>query len=191
MRSESSPDVDSKTDTTTRFDRLGRTRTLGGAALALWRAARLAIVGVGAIGARLALETVMSGAQVWVVDPDVGEIHNLGTQPVRAGVPKVDAVVAACDAVESDRAASFHGDIRHASIRALRACDLIVDATDDAGLAPYLAALSSGLEIPHLRAAVDGTGEGELGRVVVSLGTDVDPCQVCAYDLRAWEWSFP
>jgi hypothetical protein len=160
-------------------ERLRGTATFRGAGHDAWRRSRLGIIGAGNLGSRLAIEAVRSGASVWVCDPDEVAAANLATQDLASGGTKVDAVLRACDAIEAGRAAGAAADVRAAGIEPFLGLDLIVDASDDAALAEFLTELSNGLGVPLLRAALDGSGEREYGRVLASHGGAGRACQLC------------
>ncbi len=101
---------------------------------------------------------------------------------------KVEAAVAACDAIRPGVARGFAHDIRHAGIQRWLHCDVMLDCTDDPALAWPLTESSNGTAVPLLRCAVDGSGHLELGRVLCSHGGAAHACQLCSYslnDLRA------
>jgi hypothetical protein len=165
-------------------DRLRATATFRGAGHDAWRRSRLGIIGAGNLGSRLAIEAVRSGASVWICDPDEVAAANLATQDLASGGgasggTKVDAVLRACDAIEAGRAAGAAADVRAAGIEPFLGLDLIVDASDDPALAEFLTELSNGLGVPLLRAALDGSGGREYGRVLASHGGAGRACQLC------------
>ncbi len=168
---------------TARFARLRETPTLQGGAFSRWHASRITVIGAGNLGSRFAPEAVRSGSFVLIVDPDQGRLENLGTQNVREGMPKVEAVRLACDAIFPGRAEALAVDIRHVGIGKLSEMDVLVDATDDPALTLPLAEISNGLGIPLLRMALDGTGQRELGRVAVSHAGGGHACACCGYTL--------
>ena len=90
--------ADSISDDEIRFRSLQQTPNFRGGGFAVWNQATLGVFGAGVLGFRLGEEAVLSGAQVLVVDPDIGESANLGTQLCRAGVAKAQALVDRCDA---------------------------------------------------------------------------------------------
>jgi hypothetical protein len=116
-------------------------------------------------------------------DPDIGAVANLGTQCVQAGVPKVQSVIAACEAIRPDSAAGQIADVRHVGIGVIKRCHLLADCTDDPGLAIPLTEISNGLGLPLLRLALDGSGVREFGRVLCSDGGNGRSCQLCNYSL--------
>ena len=168
---------------TPQYERLRGTATLGGDAFLQWEGKTMAIVGLGALGSRLPVEIVRSGGSVWCCDLQIGAPENLGTQLVEAGRPKVDAVLAACDAIRAHRARGVSADIRHVGIAELLRLDVLVDATDDPALAWPLTQISNGLAKPLVRLAVDGSGQREFGRVLVSHGGADHACQLCTYGI--------
>jgi len=165
-----------------RYARLRETATLAGERLARWTSAWIAVIGCGVIGSRLAVEAARSGASILAVDPDVAGAENLGTLPLPEGVAKAHAVAAACNGQRRGSARAEVGDVRELGAGVLAACSALVDATDDPGLARPLTRWSNGLGLPLVRAALDGSGEHERVRVLVSLGGE-DGCQVCPWDV--------
>lgn len=167
-----------------RFGRLSQTRTFGDGGLRSWSQAVIAIIGAGLIGGRLAFEAVLSGVgEVLVWDFDRTEVENLGNQFGQPTVPKVTSLVERCNGVRLGHIRGFCEDIRHAGIRVLTGCDLLVDCSDDPRLAWSLTQISNGLNKPMLRPAVDGSGELELGRVLCSSGGAGGACQLCTFSL--------
>ncbi len=164
--------------------RLHQTVTFRDGRIERWREGVLGIVGAGLIGGRLAREAVLSGiGQVRIWDPDKTEPTNRTTQYGQVGVPKVDNVRADCDRIRLGHVLSFQTTIQHASIETLAQCDVLIDCSDDPRLVWTLTELSNGLGVPLLRAAVDGSGQMELGRVSSS-GTLPDAaCQLCSFSL--------
>ena len=163
--------------------RLRATSTLAGDSLARWCASRILVAGAGNLGARYALEVARSGASVHIVDPDRAQAANLGTSLGADGVPKVEALIAACDAIQPGLAGGSVCDVLHAGLSEIVRADLLVDSTDDADLALPLTQISNGLGVPLLRLALDGSGQRELGRVLVSHGAGGHACQICSYSL--------
>ena len=165
------------------FIRLKQTATFAGDGHRRWCGALVAVIGVGNLGSRFATEVVRSGARVWICDPDTGAVENLGTQQVDIGKPKAESVAGACNAIfrGGDRAEYLVEDIRFAGVEALQRCDLIVDTTDDPGLAEYLTRVSNGVGRPLLRLALDGQGSHEFGRVLASDGGNGFSCQLCTH----------
>jgi hypothetical protein len=167
-----------------RFARLRETATFRDGGFARWIEKRAIIFGVGALGGPLALGIVRSGAAATVVDFDIGAAENQGTQMVDPGVSKVEAIVAACDAIEPGRARGLKCDARHVGIGVMDQCDLLIDCTDDPNLAWPLTEISNGLGKPLLRCALDGSGATESGRVLCSGGGSGHACQLCSYGLK-------
>ena len=166
------------------FDRIRQTSTFRGRGFDRWSRAIIGIVGAGLLGARIALEIVRSGARVWICDFDSGRRENLGTQCVAEGLPKVDSVLAACNAIWPGRAEGEQADIRHIGIGVLKRFNVLLDCSDDAGLALPLTRISNGIGRPLLRCALDGSGEREFGRVLCSDGGRGRACQACAYSIE-------
>lgn len=149
---------------------------------AQWARARLLVIGGGALGSRFALEAVRSGvSHVCICDPEPGELHNLATQAVRPGLPKVRGIVSECDAIRPGAAGGIQADVRHVGIGVLRRFDALIDLTDDPRLAYSLTEISNGLGTPRLRAAVDGLGRHEIGRVLCSDARAGGACELCSY----------
>ena len=168
-----------------RFARLSATSVFAGGGLGRWSTATLGVVGGGVIGGRLCVEAVLSGiGTVLVWDSDRIERVNQGNQFGQPGRAKVDAIVQRCDAIRPGHAAGFDCDVRHAGIRQLARCDVLVDASDDARLAWPLTEISNGLGVPLLRAAVDGSGQLEFGRVLCSSCEGGHACQLCSYSME-------
>lgn len=162
-----------------RFDRLRATATFTGYAHDRWRGARLAVVGLGAIGGHFAREAVRSGARCDLYDLDVGESQNQGTQDVEIGEPKAETTARLCNSIATGSAQAHVIDVRHVGPGAFEDIAMIVDCSDDPTLALPLTRLSNGWAVPLMRLAVDGTGRLELGRVLVSDGGRGDACQLC------------
>jgi hypothetical protein len=133
------------------------------------------------LGGRFAFEAVRSGASVKIWDFDQGSPENAGTQLVESGVAKVTTVAGRCNEIRPGSAAGWQVDIRHAGIRPLMDCSVLVDCTDDPNLAWELTDVSNGLGIPLLRCALDGSGKREFGRVLCSAGSVERACQICSY----------
>lgn len=163
-----------------RFSRLRETRTFRSGGHGRWQESRLAMIGAGNLGGRLAKEAVRSGASVLICDPDVTGRENLGSQDGEVGVPKAEAIAARCNAIFPERAEALVENVREVGVGALARCQLLVDATDDARLAGFLTEVSNGLAIPLLRVAVDGSGQLELGRILASDGGNGHACQLCS-----------
>ena len=165
-----------------RFDRLRRTSVLRGEAFDRWSKSSLLIVGAGTLG-RVAPEAARAGAAVKIVDPDVTQIENLGTQPGRVGVPKALSMAQRCNAILPGSAEPLMTDVRHVGVGVFAAADLIVDTTDDPSLAVFLTEVSNGTSVPLMRVAVDGSGRREFGRVLISHGGGGHACQMCPWDI--------
>lgn len=166
--------------TTAAYQRLLETGTFRNDGFVRWELARLAIIGCGMLGSRLAVEAVRSGTSVRLYDFDQIEPHNnLATPATAGGDSKIDALVSACDAIRPAAASGLCADILHVGIGDLADCDLLVDCTDDPRLGFPLTMISNGLQLPLLRVAVDGTGQWEMGRVLCSDARDGGSCQMC------------
>lgn len=167
-----------------RYARLRQTATFRNGGFARWSTTKIGLFGAGAEGGLIAPGIVKSGASVGVFDFDLGAPENQGTQLVEPGVPKVETVVAACDAIEPGRASGYCCDVRHAGVGVLDKFDLLIDATDDPNLALPLTEISNGLGKVLLRCALDGSGQSEMGRVLCSSEATGHACQICHYDLE-------
>lgn len=166
--------------TTATHQRLPQTATFRNDGFVRWELARLAIIGCGMLGSRLAVEAVRSGTNVRLYDFDQVEPHNnLATRATAGGTSKIDALLSACEEIRPGSASGFCADIRHVGIGDLRECDVVIDCTDDPRLGFPLTQISNGLQLPLLRVAVDGTGQWELGRVLCSDIRDGGSCQMC------------
>jgi hypothetical protein len=157
---------------------------LAGPAFEQWQTAQIGIVGGGILGSRLAPEFVRSGASVIVFDPSLGEPANLGTQVgIVPGRLKAQTVCEACNSIAPGRCIARTTDIRHVGVGELAQLACLIDASDDPGLAPLLTEISNGVGVPLIRVALDGTGEIEIGRVLVSHGGAGHACQMCSYSV--------
>jgi hypothetical protein len=172
-------------------ERLVRTSLFTADSVRTWTEARLGIVGAGAIGGRVAHEAVLSGiGSVAVWDFDVTEPGNLWNQFGDIGVAKVDGLVRRCDMIRPGRVTGHKYDVRHTGIRPLLDCDLLIDCSDDPGLVWTLSEISNGIGLPYMRAAVDGSGLQDMGRVAcwrLGLGS---ACPICPYSPEDLQRSF-
>jgi len=149
-----------------------------------WSNSSLLIGGAGMLGTPLACEAVRSGTHVRLADMDlVTDTVKIGAAYGRIGRSKVLALSDACDAIRPGRAEALHADLRHVGIGVFTASALIIDATDDPALAGYLTKVSNGIGVPLMRVAVDGSGQFNRGRVLISHGGRGHSCQMCP-----WQW---
>lgn len=169
---------------TDRFQRVRATEMFRDGGFERWQSALLGIVGCGTLGSRLALEAVRSGTRVRVWDPDRVEEQNLGTQVLRPGFSKVESTTRQCNEIRTGSAAGAAVDIRHVGIGELDECDILIDLTDDPRLAWPLTEITNGLKKPLIRAALDGSGRYELGRVFCSDPREQGSCQLCTYSVN-------
>jgi molybdopterin/thiamine biosynthesis adenylyltransferase len=169
--------------TADRYERLRATGMFRDGAFARWQAACLGIIGCGTLGSRLALEAVRSGARVRLWDPDRVEEHNLGTQVLRPGHSKVESTICLCNEIRAGSASGAAVDIRHVGIGEIRNCNVLIDVTDDPRLAWPLTEITNGLCQPLVRAALDGSGKYEMGRVLCTDPREGGSCQVCTLSL--------
>ena len=170
-----------------RFARLDATHTLAADAGRRWRASKLLVVGAGVLGSRFALEAALSGAFVELFDPKSARLENLGTQALEPGRPKAESVARRCCEARAGSAVGRVLDIRQAGLGAFDRAHLVVDCSDDAALAYPLTRLCNGLGKALVRLAVDGSGQRELGRVLISDGGRGHACQVCSWSLQDLE----
>jgi hypothetical protein len=150
-----------------------------------WSQSSLLIGGAGMLGTPLASEAVRAGTRVKVAD--LGQITDtvkIGAAHGRCGRSKAFALAGACDAINPGRAEALHADLRHVGIGVFAESVLIIDATDDPSLAGYLTEISNGLQIPLIRVAVDGSGQFNCGRVLISHGGGGYACQMCAWQVQ-------
>ncbi len=139
------------------------------------------IAGAGNLGQRVALEAALAGARVTVYDPDVFGRENAETQWGQPGQAKVDHVIQQGEKMAPGRVRGLARDIRQIGIGRLSQARVLIDCTDDPGLAVHLTRISNGLGIPLLRSALDGDGQLEMGRVACSHGGGNHACQMCTY----------
>jgi adenylyltransferase/sulfurtransferase len=123
-----------------RYDRQERFAPIGREGQERIRAARLLVVGCGALGSVAADLLVRAGVgALTVVDRDLIEIHNLQRQilfneaDLANGLPKAVAAEAHLRAINAEvRVRGIAADVNHASVRGLTGeIDLIIDATDN------------------------------------------------------------
>jgi hypothetical protein len=164
--------------------RLPETRTFRGTGWQTWTAAELHIIGAGNIGQRVAREAVLAGTHVVVYDFDDFATENAGTQSGRPGKRKVDHIVEVAESIAPGWARGVYADIRHVGVGELARASVLINCSDDPALDITLTRISNGLGIPLLRAAIDGSGERELGRVSASHGGAEYSCQLCTYELH-------
>jgi hypothetical protein len=99
------------------------------------------------------------------------------------GTAKVTWLLERAESIAPGRAVGFCCDVRHVGIGEISSAQVLIDCTDDPALALPLARISNGLGIPLLRAAIDGSGQAELGRVACSHGGGGHSCLICSYRL--------
>ena len=117
------------------FERLMQTSVYRDGQFCAWAGAVVGIVGAGTTGGRLAAEAVLSGVgEVRIFDPAVAKAATGGNQLAEPGEVKVESICRRCDAIRAGHARGYCVDIRHAGVRALWECAVIVDCTDDAQL---------------------------------------------------------
>ncbi len=168
----------------TRFARLAESATFAGSDHARFLDTRVILIGAGVLGSRLAQELALAGARVEIVDPADGREENLGTQLVRAGEPKARSVAAACEARRPSSARAHVADVRALGIGFFVGADVLLNASDDPELESALAEISTGLALPSVRVALDGSGASELFRVTVTHGGGGHACALCSFTPR-------
>lgn len=137
--------------------------------------ARVAMVGAGSVGSKIAETLVRSGARdLTLFDGDVflpGNLERNALDWRDVGASKVDAVKARLEAiapkvtvtVEAKNLAWQNSSRNHAaSIAAIGRCDVIVDATGDTGTALMLGALAASAKKPFVSVEVLEGGVGVL-----------------------------
>jgi molybdopterin/thiamine biosynthesis adenylyltransferase len=152
-----------------RDSRLLEAPSIGPAGLAKLRASKVAILGVGNIGGHLAQHFVLLGAQLVLVDRDIVEESNLGTQAFteeQLGVPKVQARVDWLRPLNPwCPIEPVHRDVADLGLGALRDVDLICCCLDNSAIRIVVNEIATRLGAPWIDAALDGSGKTLFGRV--------------------------
>ena len=149
------------------------------------------MIGAGLLGGAVILHLALLRVRLIIVDPGLVDLPNIGNQFLaasRVGEPKVD--------VRADQVREYHPDgrvrvhqarIEDLGLGALADADLIYTGLDSRASRVRAAEISQRLAIPHIDAAVDGSGERLQGTV-----TYYDPkrpgaaCYGCRYDSDAF-----
>jgi adenylyltransferase/sulfurtransferase len=170
-----------------RFSRLEAIPGIGKQGMASLRRQRVAVVGVGNVGGQLAQHLVLLGLHVVLVDCDVVEPANLGTQGFtedQIGQPKVDARQERLGPLNTlCRIEPIHADIRQIGLGALRETSLLFSCLDSRPARSRVNEMAVRLGIPWIDGALDGSGTSLFGRVAC-----YDPrlegaaCYICPYD---------
>src|SRR5213594_3287036 len=173
--------------TDTRDERLAMLPWLGPVRLAELRQKTVAVLGAGNIGGHAAQHFVMVGTKVVLIDRDVVETVNLGTQAFTeddVGLPKAEARARWLGPLNPRcRIEPIHADIRRLGLGALRECDLLVSCLDSKTGRAAVNGIATRLGIPWVDGALDGAGRSMFARVAAydprSLGGS---CYMCPHD---------
>ena len=163
----------------------------------LLKSAKVAIVGCGSVGSKVAVQLARSGVGSFVlVDGDVLSAGNLVRNELdwrSVGVHKAPALGARLMEVNADCTFTARtnplggqesGAMAAATMAAIETCDLIVDATADPGVFNLCSAIARRAEKPMCWAQVFGGGAGG---IVVRLRPRVDPTPPTARQrIEAW-----
>jgi molybdopterin/thiamine biosynthesis adenylyltransferase len=148
------------------------------------------LVGAGAVGSRVGVSLATLGTPVVVIDPGQVESANIGLQlydRADVGLTKCEALVRRLCAIRSDLAlACFPIDVRAAGPGILSRCRLVIGCVDSFAARVWLTRTTTGLGVPYLDVALDGTGQSLYGRVS---GFDVrhgTACLGCGWDDENW-----
>ena len=160
------------------------------AAYEILKASRVAIVGCGSVGSKVAVQLARSGVASFVlVDGDVLSAGNLVRNELdwrSVGVHKAPALGARLKEVNSNCTFTTRtnpiggqesGAMAAATMAAIETCDLIVDATADPGVFNLCSAIARRAEKPMCWGQVFGGGAGG---IVVRLRPGLDPTPLIA-----------
>lgn len=161
------------------------------------KSAKVAIVGCGSVGSKVAVQLARSGVDSFVlVDGDVLSAGNLVRNELdwrSVGVHKAPALGARLLEVNADCTFTARtnplggqesGAMAAATMAAIETCDLIVDATADPGVFNLCSAIARRAEKPMCWAQVFGGG---VGGIVVRLRPGLDPTPLTARQrIDAW-----
>lgn len=145
------------------------------------RSGRVAVVGVGGLGAHVAQQLAYLGVrEIVLVDPDVVELTNLnrlvGATPDDVGRPKVavmERLIRAIAGSEDVRVDALVADVREEdALRAILSADVVFGCFDNDGPRLILNELARAYHLPYIDSAtgIDAVGESVKqagGRVVV------------------------
>ncbi len=152
---------------------------------------RVAIVGVGALGAPLAEHLARLGVGTVLVDPDTVCVENLANQSFDLGdIGKPKAAV--CERVA--RAIDPHCDVRALLVRVedvglgtFLDVDLIITALDSVSARVFVSEIAAKVGVPMLDTAVDGSGRRLQGHVAAFDPTSGSACYLCQFDPASYE----
>lgn len=161
------------------------------------KASKVAIVGCGSVGSKVAVQLARSGVGSFVlVDGDVLSAGNLVRNELdwrSVGVHKAPALGARLKEVNADCTFTARtnplggqesGEMAAATMAAIETCDLIVDATADPGVFNLCSAIARRAEKPMCWGHVFGGG---VGGIVVRLRPGLDPTPLTARRrIEAW-----
>jgi len=161
------------------------------------KAAKIAIIGCGSVGSKVAVQLARSGVSGFVlVDGDVLASGNLVRNELdwrSVGVHKAPALGARLREIDPDCAVSARtnpiggqesGAMASATIAAIEECDLIIDATGESTVFNLCSAIARRTEKPMCWAQVFGGGAGG---IVVRLRPGVDPTPLTTRQrIEAW-----
>jgi molybdopterin/thiamine biosynthesis adenylyltransferase len=168
-------------------------------------AAKVAVVGCGSVGSKVAVHLARSGVRrFFVVDGDVLAVGNLVRNELdwrAVGIHKAPALAARLKEVSADCEVTSRTTVLggqessgtvSATMRDIEECDLIIDATADPAAFNLCASIARRAEKPMCWAQVFGGGAGG---IVVRLRPKIDPTPLTArqrienwYAQRAVEW---
>jgi sulfur-carrier protein adenylyltransferase/sulfurtransferase len=153
-------------------------------------AAKVAVVGCGSVGSKVAVQLARSGVGNFVlVDGDVLASGNLVRNELdwrAVGIHKAPALAARIKEVSADCVVTTRTTVMggqesagtiSATMRDIEGCDLIIDATADAPVFNLCAAIARRAEKPMCWAQVFGAGAGG---IVVRLRPSIDPTPLTA-----------
>lgn len=167
-----------------RYERLQAAPLIGAEGLAALRSRQVAILGVGNVGWQLAQHLVLLGVRLILVDRDIVEPPNLGTQGFAEediGLPKVRARSRSLGALNPGCPIKpMHVDVNELGLGALRDADLIYSCLDNAPIRVVVNEIAFRLGVPWIDGAVDGSGRTLFGRVAVHVpGDSGGGCYIC------------
>lgn len=151
---------------------------------------RLAVVGAGSVGRRVALHLArVMPAELLVVDPGRYKPESILTQeigPEDLGALKASNTAARCKEISPGTSVlAFNGGVQDLDLGAFAHLDLVVLATDN-----LMAELETGrrcarLRVPLIQASLHGASLTAAVRVFGNRGSD-DPCPACGFGPEEW-----
>ena len=158
----------------------------GESAIVTLRKARIAMVGLGALGGHLVPHFAMLNVEeIILIDPGVVSGANLGNQSFDEaflGTPKVAARAAQIARINpSIRVTQHYCRLEDLGAGALRDADLVVSGLDSLKTRVHLNETLTRLNKPWVDAAIEGDGTRMYGRVASFAGTD-EACFICSFD---------